>query len=239
LIDRARGEYLLRKACDGGAADGCLVLGQGYLYGTYLEKDYLQAENFFIKAYNGNGSISKSFSSSMLVDLAIAYSDEKNEAKAASLYKMACDLGNSISCDHLQNQLQELISEWTWTDPATGLMWTTKDNGTEVSWQQAATYCQRLRLADYGHWRLPAIDELSAIYVPAFPGMNKGGIEMMGQHPVPGRTWSNSAGKVSGDYWSFDLSNGRRHSYSGLTVSSLAVCVRDPKDEMAGGPVMK
>lgn len=32
----------------------------------------------------------------------------------------------------------------TWTDPATGLMWTRKDNGSDVTWQQAVNYCKYL-----------------------------------------------------------------------------------------------
>jgi hypothetical protein len=50
-----------------------------------------------------------------------------------------------------------------WTDPATGLMWTKKDNGESVSWQQAMSYCRNLRLAEHDDWRLPTIGELSGI----------------------------------------------------------------------------
>jgi hypothetical protein len=45
----------------------------------------------------------------------------------------------------------------TWTDPATGLMWAKKDNGSDVDWNQAGDYCTKLQLAGYNDWRLPTI----------------------------------------------------------------------------------
>jgi hypothetical protein len=53
-----------------------------------------------------------------------------------------------------------------WTDPATGLMWTRKDNGYALRWQPAAEYCRSLQLAGFSDWRLPSIDELKRIYNP-------------------------------------------------------------------------
>ncbi|MFP5237877.1 MAG: DUF1566 domain-containing protein [Acidobacteriota bacterium] len=43
----------------------------------------------------------------------------------------------------------------TWTDPATGLMWAARDNGSDVNWNQAKEYCSKLRLAGDRDWRLP------------------------------------------------------------------------------------
>ena len=53
-----------------------------------------------------------------------------------------------------------------WTDPATGFMWTKKDNGFALRWQSAADYCRNLQLAGYSDWWLPSIDELRKIYNP-------------------------------------------------------------------------
>jgi hypothetical protein len=53
-----------------------------------------------------------------------------------------------------------------WTDPATGLMWTRKDNGFALRWQPAADYCRNLDLGGYTDWRLPSIEELKRIYNP-------------------------------------------------------------------------
>ena len=43
-------------------------------------------------------------------------------------------------------------------------MWTAKDNGKDVSWKNAVSYCHDLRLEGYSDWRLATIDELQAIY---------------------------------------------------------------------------
>jgi len=53
-----------------------------------------------------------------------------------------------------------------WTDPATELMWTRRDNGFALRWQPAVEYCQNLHLGGYADWRLPTIDELMKIYNP-------------------------------------------------------------------------
>ena len=53
-----------------------------------------------------------------------------------------------------------------WTDPATGLMWTRKDNGFALRWQPAADYCRNLELGGYINWRLPSIEELKGIFNP-------------------------------------------------------------------------
>jgi hypothetical protein len=51
----------------------------------------------------------------------------------------------------------------TWTDPVTGLIWTKKDNGSDVTWKQATDYCRNLQLAGHSGWRLPTLDELQGI----------------------------------------------------------------------------
>ncbi len=55
----------------------------------------------------------------------------------------------------------------TWSDPATGLMWAKKDNGSDVNWNQASDYCTKLQLASYNDWRLPTVEELEGIYDPS------------------------------------------------------------------------
>jgi WD40 repeat protein len=57
-----------------------------------------------------------------------------------------------------------------WTDPDTGLIWTTKDNETQINWQQGKQYCQDLRLLDHVDWRLPTITELQTLAYPPLKG---------------------------------------------------------------------
>jgi hypothetical protein len=68
---------------------------------------------------------------------------------------------------HQQQERERVAREetgvLTWTDPATRLMWTKKDNGSEVSWGQAVDYCRNLRLAGHSDWRAPTLDELNGI----------------------------------------------------------------------------
>jgi hypothetical protein len=45
-------------------------------------------------------------------------------------------------------------------DTKTGLQWTQNDNGNEIDWNDAKSYCE----SKAGGWRLPSQDELAAIY---------------------------------------------------------------------------
>jgi hypothetical protein len=86
-----------------------------------------------------------------------------------------------------------------WTDPATGLMWTGKDNGFALRWQPAADYCRSLQLGGFSDWRLPSIEELKKIYNPNasvacghegnLSCQIKGGIRL-----TSGVVWSSSSG---------------------------------------------
>jgi len=120
-------------------------------------------------------------------------------------------------------------SDSTWTDPATGLTWARQDNGTDVHWTQARSYCTSLGLGGYSNWRLPTIEEIAAMY-------DAGEVNKCGQaecHIKAGITlssdfaWSNSAGKASSEAWGFDFINGARASLiRTVWISKRALCVR-------------
>jgi len=120
-----------------------------------------------------------------------------------------------------------------WTDPETRLMWTKKDNGSDVNWQKARSYCQNLRLGGYSNWRLPAIDELSEIYdakVNIAGQMGSGSPatwHVKGNLQLSGWQWSNTQGNTQWEAWIFLFANGKQYS-SPLTGSGLdrALCVR-------------
>ena len=84
-----------------------------------------------------------------------------------------------------------------WTDSKTGLMWTKKDNGSDVTWQQAVDYCRNLRLSGYSDWSLPTIDVLyKGIYSA---DMNiRGDWRVKGSLQLTGSEWS----ETDGDSWS-------------------------------------
>jgi hypothetical protein len=142
-----------------------------------------------------------------------------------------------------QSSAQEMLARGYWSDPSTGLAWTAKDNGSDISWSKAVKYCQSLNLAGYSDWRLPSIDELQNIYdgsgfsaphskgsVLALAGRAKGGLLLTGA-----REWSISRviddrGHQTGIAWQYDFSHGKRWRYDpiGYTGSLRALCVRHP-----------
>lgn len=88
----------------------------------------------------------------------------------------------------------------TWTDPATELMWTRQDNGSDVDANQAGDYCRNLTLGGYSNWRLPTIDELAGIYDQM---QNVNGWHIKGRIRVTGWEWSSSTGGAPGETWYF------------------------------------
>ncbi len=140
----------------------------------------------------------------------------------------------------------------TWTDPATGLIWPTRDGGSYMTWQDAADYCHNLRLAGHSDWRLPSIDELQTIYdnpasqddhqTGTFKRLEgkvlphhhedqgphiKGGLELSGcDGPLYCWAWSSSRGSASGEMWDFYFHDGKRYSYHMDRRDGSALCVR-------------
>jgi hypothetical protein len=49
-------------------------------------------------------------------------------------------------------------------DTKTKLMWATKDNGSDIRWQDAKSHCENYRGGGYTNWRMPTLDELEGLY---------------------------------------------------------------------------
>jgi hypothetical protein len=103
-------------------------------------------------------------------------------------------------------------------------MWTKKDNGSDVNWQQATDYCRKLQLAGHSNWRLPTIDELQGIYDA---NVDVGGWHVKGKLQLSGWDWSSSQDEASEEAWVFFFTRGMRGS-APLRVFSgeRALCVR-------------
>ncbi len=105
-----------------------------------------------------------------------------------------------------------------WTDPATRLVWTERDNGSDLNWEEAIDYCRNLQLAGHSDWSLPAIDQLQSIYDSSLnvSGRCCGGSHVTwhvkGNLQLSGVHWSISQGNVSGAAWFFAFDNGRKTS---------------------------
>jgi len=113
-----------------------------------------------------------------------------------------------------------------WADPATGLTWARKDNGSDATWSQANEYCRNLTLGGRSGWRVPTIDELGGIFdqtKAGQPGLHaKGGIRLS----WPG-VWSSTQGNNSEEKWAFSFYNGSRGSSElGPSHINRALCVR-------------
>jgi outer membrane biosynthesis protein TonB len=109
----------------------------------------------------------------------------------------------------------------TWTDPATRLMWTATDNGKNVTWEKANSYCGALKLADYSNWRLPTINELAGIYDES---QNVNGFHVKGGIRVTGWEWSSEAQGDAG-HRLFTFHNVKNETLR-VAYSRRALCVR-------------
>jgi hypothetical protein len=121
-----------------------------------------------------------------------------------------------------------------WKDPTTGLMWAKKDNGVDVTWQEATNYCQNLQTGGQSDWRLPTINEFQGIYDSSInaPDRSSGGQAVPWQ--VKGKLalsawgeWSSSQGNAPDQAWVFGFGSGKPFSYrfDGLKKPrALCVC---------------
>lgn len=90
-------------------------------------------------------------------------------------------------------------------------MWTKKDNGSDVNWNQANAYCSNLHLAGYSGWSLTTIQELQGIYDPSVGSQSlfndgaKFNVHVKGNLNLTGWDWSSSqvdaSGKPSQQAW--------------------------------------
>ena len=55
-------------------------------------------------------------------------------------------------------------SNGTVLDTRTNLMWAAKDNGSNITWQNAKSYSENYRGGGYSDWRMPTQDELAGLY---------------------------------------------------------------------------
>jgi hypothetical protein len=114
-----------------------------------------------------------------------------------------------------------------WTDPATGLMWTRKDNGEHVSWNDANNYCRNLTLQN-ASWRLPTIEELERIYdaTEDVGGAHIKGAIRLGYSFI----WSGTPYGSSMGAFGLNFRSGQREAYpQNNTPYGNTLCVRQSK----------
>jgi hypothetical protein len=64
------------------------------------------------------------------------------------------------------------VEDKTVLDTRTNLMWAAKDNGININWQGAKSYCESYRGGGYTDWRLPTQVELAELYDGTVNGKN-------------------------------------------------------------------
>ena len=121
----------------------------------------------------------------------------------------------------------EAFNDGTVRDNQTGLFWASKDNGGDIDWAGATSYCQSLGSG----WALPTIEELHAIYLPE----GEVGQSCIGELTckltplisVTGLTpWSQDANGPS-EAWYLYLADGEKYAYDATdTHGRRALCVR-------------
>ncbi len=147
-----------------------------------------------------------------------------------------------------QDQVQETQTRGYWSDPSTGLMWASKDNGEDVPWKKAVEYCRELRVGGYPDWHLASLDELKSIYdkdaeSPGLMGGKnirrpatwhvKGGIFLTGSNWTSTRL-HDDRGKPAGYAWRYDLNEGRAFDGDEIwfATNKRALCARMSSDSV-------
>lgn len=103
------------------------------------------------------------------------------------------------------------------------LTWAPADNGTDVTWHEAKTYCEGLTLAGHDDWRLPAIEELEELFDPGSSAEYKVAPPIQLTTCCP---WSSTASS-SFSAWYFYFNQGKRGSDRlGISMLARALCVR-------------
>lgn len=63
-------------------------------------------------------------------------------------------------------------------DTRTNLMWAAYDNGSDLNWKNAKSYCNNYRGGGYNDWRMPTQDELATLYDASKLRLNDNRVEI-------------------------------------------------------------
>ena len=113
-------------------------------------------------------------------------------------------------------------------EPETGMLWTTDDNGRDIDWHRAATYCKGLVLAGFEDWILPSLDDLETLLRPMARGTYNLPVKFQLTACCP---WS-STKKDGQSAWNFNFQFSKPFSGAfSYTYDHRALCMRRPTEE--------
>jgi len=137
-------------------------------------------------------------------------------------------LVESIVEDLGQLQIEQERVEGVYLDPKTGLLWATQDNGRDINWQRAATFCDRLKLAGYDDWVLPSLEELETLLRP----MAQGAYNLPRKFQLTACCPWSSTSKDEQSAWNFNFQFSKPFSGAfSYTYDHRALCMRTPLEE--------
>ena len=139
---------------------------------------------------------------------------------------------------HIQESLEQRRISDSGLVTLNGLMWTVEDNGADISYDEAVTYCKYLRLSGYTDWRLANIVELDRLYDPETSYSLPRGVSGPVHVTTPIRLTSYSVWSHYGrlrrsgakrDVEAFSFGSGKPFTVNAeFQVSMRALCVRIP-----------
>ena len=96
---------------------------------------------------------------------------QQEEATAKESHKKAAHL---LARKEIGNDGRFIAyDDGTVLDTRAGLMWAAKDNGKNITWANAKSYCENYRGGGYTDWRMPTGDELAGLYDGAVRGAHE------------------------------------------------------------------
>ena len=87
----------------------------------------------------------------------------------------------------------------TVSDPRTGLMWAAQDNGSDINWKNAKSYCDNYRGGGFSDWRLPRLSELQ--------GLHSSGVRDGQEKPI----------RIYGWFWSSEIRGSEASNFYFIT----------------------
>jgi len=73
-------------------------------------------------------------------------------------------IGEAAIAEDIQNERFRVVDNSLVVDAHTGLMWALQDNGKDIDWYEAKTFCENYSAGGHTDWRLPDIEELATLY---------------------------------------------------------------------------